>query len=444
MMSLMVARSLTSSIVPLLVQLPDSIFVTGIALFFLLAAIIAIVMNYRLRMQLNKTQAALSASTKGRLDMISNFNREVRTPLNAVIGMSEQLTHTSLDKEQRELLHAIDNAAGTLQRIMTNAQDVYDLAKNEVQLNTQPFEIYTAFQVVSDGKRQAAFEKGLYFDVLYEGDQHLRVLGDEQRLKQVILHLIDNAIRYTNHGGVQVIMRVQKANTDKVLMRLEVKDTGIGISQNMLPHLFRYYSIARPPHMDQVSGAGLGLAITHGLLQLHGTKLKVESEIGRGSTFSFEITYTCVEAKMTVITRKEVEDMTGSFMEGRHVLVADDQEMNLLLLTRILSRWKCKFDKAADGIAAYDLFSKYDYDIVLLDVQMPGMTGPEVVKKIREDRDAMKAKIPVLAITSDITLRENSRYIDLGFTDCMLKPFRERDIYNTIIRHLPPAEVKVI
>lgn len=444
MMSLMVARSLTSSIVPLLVQLPDSIFVTGIALFFLLVAIIAIVMNYRLRMQLNKTQAALSASTKGRLDMISNFNREVRTPLNAVIGISEQLTHTSLDKEQRELLHAIDNAAGTLQRIMTNAQDVYDLAKGEVQLKTQPFEIYTAFQAVSDGKRKAAFEKGLYFDVLYEGDQHLRVLGDEQRLKQVILHLIDNAIRYTNHGGVQVIMRVQKANTDKVLMRLEVTDTGIGIAQNMLPHLFRYYSFARPPQMDPVSGAGLGLAITQGLVQLHGTKVKVESEPGRGSTFSFEITYTCVEAKMTVITRKEVEDMTGSFMEGRNILVADDQEMNLLLLTRILSRWKCKFDKAADGIAAYDLFSKYDYDIVLLDVQMPGMTGLEVVKKIREDRDAMKAKIPVLAITSDITLRENSRYKDLGFTDCMLKPFRERDIYNTIIRHLPPAEVKVL
>lgn len=276
MMLLMVARSLTSSIMPLLVQLPDSIFVTGIALFFLLVAVIAIVMNYRLRMQLNKTQSALSESIKGRPDMISHFNREVLTPLNGVIGMSEQLTHSLPDKEQRELLDAIDNAAGMLEGIMTNARDVYDPAKSEVQ---------------------------------------------------------------------------------------------------------------------------------------------------------FE--------------RKEVEDMTGSFMEGRYILVADDQEMNLLLLTRILSRWKCKFDKASDGIAAYDLFSKYEYDIVLLDVQMPGMTGLEVVKKIREDHDAMKAKIPVLAITSDITLRENSRYRDVGFTDCMLKPFRERDIYNMIIRHLPPAEIKV-
>lgn len=440
----MVARRLTSSIVPLLVQLPDSIFVISIALLFLLIAIVAIVMNYRLRMQLNKTQSALSESIKGKLNMITNFNREVRTPLNAVIGLSEQLTHTPLNKEQRDLLHAIEHAAGMLLRIMTNAQEVYSLAKGDIQLDSNPFEIYAAFYSVMDEKRILAMEKGLYFDALYEGDQYLRVLGDEQRLKQVMQHLVENAIKYTKLGGVQVILRVTKAEEDKAVIYLEVKDTGIGIAEDMIPYLFGYYSFPRPPQMAAVSGTGCGLAIVQHILYLHGTKVHVESSQEKGSCFAFEITYQVPDKKTLIISRRELEDMTGSFMEGRNILVADDQEMNLVLLSRILSRWKCNFDKATDGIAAYNLFLHHDYDMVLLDVQMPGMTGLEVVRRIREDRDAMKAGVPVLAITSDITMTENNRYRDLGFDDCMLKPFRERDIYNTIIRHLPPAGVKVL
>jgi len=444
MMSRMVAPRLTSCIVPLLVQSPDSIIAITIALLFLLIAGGVIVMIYRLRMQLKNAQSALSDSMKGKLDMITNFNREMRTPLNAIIGMSEQLSHTILDKEQREFMYSIEHAASTLLRIMNNAQEVYNLAKGEVQLNAHPFEVYAAFHAVTEEQRKAALEKGLYFDALYEGDQYLRVQGDEQRLKQVILHLVENAIRYTTQGGIQVILRVSKTAEDKVWVRVEVKDTGIGIPISMLPHLFGFYSVARPPQMGLMSGTGLGLAIIQHILHLHGTNLNVESTPGKGSTFAFEILYQVSDARMTLITRRELEDMTGSFMEGRHVLVADDQEMNLLLLTHILSRWKCNFDKAADGIEAYKLFSLHDYDLVLLDVQMPGMTGVEVVKKIREDRDVAKASVPVLAITADITITENSRYRDLGFNDCMLKPFRERDIYNTIIRHLPPAGVKVL
>lgn len=440
----MVARKLTSSIVPLLVQIPDSIFVISIALLFLLIAIVAIVMNYRLRMQLNKTKSALSESIKGKLNMITNFNREVRTPLNAVIGLSEQLTHTPLNKEQRDLLHAIEHAAGMLLRIMTNAQEVYSLAKGDIQLDSNPFEIYAAFYSVMEEKRTLAKEKGLYFDALYEGDQYLRVLGDEQRLIQVMQHLVDNAIKYTKLGGVQVILRVTKAEEDKAVIYLEVKDTGIGIAEDMIPYLFGYYSFPRPPQMAAVSGTGLGLAIVQHILYLHGTKVHVESSQEKGSCFSFEITYPVPDKKTLIISRRELEDMTGSFMEGRNILVADDQEMNLVLLSRILSRWKCNFDKATDGIAAYNLFLHHDYDMVLLDVQMPGMTGLEVVRKIREDRDAIKAAVPVLAITSDITMTENDRYRELGFDDCMLKPFKERDIYNTIIRHLPPAGVKVL
>lgn len=445
MMSRMVAGRLTSYIVPLLVQLPDSMFVISIALLLLLSAIgaIVIVMNYRLRKQLNKTKGALFQSIQGKLDMVTNFNREVRTPLNALVGMSEQLTHTSLDRKQRELVHAIENAASMLQRMITNMQEVYTLEKGEVKLVINPFEIYTTFHTITEEKRKAAFEKGLFLEALYEGDQYLRVLGDEPRLKQVMVQLLDNAIRCTAQGGIQVLLRASKANDGKALIYLEVKDTGVGIAADMVPHLFSYDGFARPPQMAAMSGAGLGLAIVHKILQLHGTHIKVDSSPEKGSSFAFELTYPLADPSTLVITRQENGEMTAGSIEGRNILIADDQEMNLVLLSHILSRWKCNFDKAADGIAAYELFSQRDYDMVLLDIQMPGMTGLEVVKKIREDRDEQKARVPVLAITSDVTIAENNRYRALGFTDCMLKPFREGDIYNTITRYLPPAGVGV-
>lgn len=445
MISRMVVSRLTSCNVPLLLVLsPENILFISLALLFMIIAGIAIFIIYRLRSRLSKTEAALSAQLQGKLDMITNFNREVRTPLNAVIGMSEQLAHTRLEKEQLELVNSIEHAAGLLQRILDNAQQISSLEKGEIQLDAHPFDIYPAFSQMIKEKRSVAFAKGLYLEASFDGEQHLRVIGDEKRLVEIMHHLVDNAIRYTQSGGVLVHLRLEKASEDKGLARFTVEDTGVGIPENMYPHLFGYYTAQRPAQSTVISGTGLGLAITRRLLQLHHTALKVDSEVGRGSTFSFEIAYPIANAQTMVISARELEEVPGQYMEGRNVLIADDQEMNLLLLSRILSRWKCNFDKANDGIAAYELFSHHDYDLVLLDVQMPGMNGKEVVKKIREDNDETKAKVPVLAITSDITMTDNGRYSELGFNDCLLKPFRERDIYSTIIRHLPPAGVKVL
>lgn len=444
MISRMVVSRLTSCNVPLLVLSPENILFIGLALLFMIISVVAIFIIYRLRIQLSKAEADLSAQLQGKLDMITNFNREVRTPLNAVIGISEQLAHTRLEKEQLELVHTIEHAAGLLQRIMDNAQQISSLEKGAIQLDAFPFDIYTAFSHLVAEKRSIAFAKGLYLEARFDGEQHLRVIGDEKRLVEIMHHLVDNAIRYTQSGGVLVNLRLEKTSDDKGLAKFTVEDTGIGIPENMFPHLFGYYSAGRPAQATVISGTGLGLAIIRRLLQLHHTGLSVVSEVGRGSTFSFEIVYTIAHAQTTVISAKELEDAPGQYMEGRNVLIADDQEMNLLLLSRILSRWKCNFDKANDGIAAYELFSHHDYDLVLLDVQMPGMNGKEVVKKIREDSDETKAKVPVLAITSDITMTDNGRFSELGFNDCLLKPFRERDIYSTIIRHLPPAGVKVL
>ena len=190
-------------------------------------------------------------------------------------------------------------------------------------------------------------------------------------------------------------------------------------------------------------GAGLGLALVRALVELHNGQLTVESTPGKGSCFSCSLSYRALPPPQTiVVTQQDISQTTGQLMKDRYVLVADDQEMNLALMDKILTRWQCRFDKAPDGVAAYELFVCNNYDMVLLDLQMPRMTGVEVVKRIREDKEPTKAQVPVLALTADTTMPANQEFIDAGFDDYLLKPFREKEIYNVIIRHLRPLVTK--
>ena len=432
---------LTPCILPFVIMLAgtSSVIIILAAAILLLLCTAGITLR-RLRKKLQHTEHSLLVEMNGRLDMINNFNREVRTPLNAVIGFSEQLSHTPLQKEQQELVHNIEHAAADLMKLMNNSQDMRNLLNSDLQLSHDTFNVSQVFLSTMEAMQPLAKAKGLLFNPTFEGDNKLQVTGDVARLQQIFTHLTDNAIRYTETGSVSVYLQVSLLPGDKAIVQLEVTDTGIGISQELLPHIFEYYSYNRPYHLRPLSGAGIGLNITRQLLLLHGSDITVESSPGKGSHFSCRIVYPVAPAPQTlIITQREIEQSDGHLMEGRHVLVADDQEMNLLLISKILTRWKCTFDKAADGAIAWELFCSKQYDMVLLDVQMPRMTGMEVVQKIREQHDSQVANTPVLAITSDTTMKEKFR--EAGFNDCLLKPFREKDIYNTIIRHLPPVKI---
>ena len=400
--------------------------------------ILALFRIRKMKAALQLKDEIIAQQVKTQIDILTNINQEIRTPLNAVIGFSEQLSHTPLEKEQRELVKTIEKAAGMLMKMVDNVQDLSKLEKEELTLVQQPFSAYQAFIEVSTLLRVQASRKQLQFDATYEGNRQLQVTGDDDRLKQILFNLAENAIRYTDCGAVTLKLRVDKLSDAQAAVNITVIDTGRGITQEALPFIFEHYSRNRLPYKAAVNGAGLGLAVTKRLLELHNGTIEVVSVPDAGSTFSCRIPYNIVPPRQTLlITQRELEHMTGHFMEGRYVLVADDQEMNLILIEKILTRWKCRFDKAADGMEAYELFSANRYDMVLLDLQMPRMSGIEVVKRIRTDKDIIKANIPVLALTADTTLPDNDAFLEVGFDDYLLKPFRERDIYNVIIRHLP-------
>ena len=378
-----------------------------------------------------------------RLNMINNISQEVRTPLNAIIGFSEQLPYTALDYNQRQLLGAVENAAGMLMQIQQNIQELGWLQKGELHLDTYPFSPYKIFDTVTQKLSTRAHSKRLLFEISYTGEQQLEVTGDGERLTRILVCLVENAIKYTDTGSVHCHMQVENQASGNVQVNIQVRDTGSGITPEKLPFIFDQYMYNGATVAGTLHGAGLGLALVRALVELHNGQLTVESTPGKGSCFSCSLSYRALPQPQTiVVTQQEISQTTGQLMKDRYVLVADDQEMNLALMDKILTRWQCRFDKAPDGVAAYELFVCNNYDMVLLDLQMPRMTGVEVVKRIREDKEPTKAQIPVLALTADATMPANQEFIDAGFDDYLLKPFREKEIYNVIIRHLRPLVTK--
>lgn len=420
----------------------DLFFLLPLLLFVLVIVLLYYIWHLRKHIiHINRTGKEMVSS---RLHMINNISQEIRTPLNAIIGFSEQLSYTALDGDQRELLAAVENAAGMLMQIQLDIQELGWLQKGELHLDTYLFSPYKIFDTVTAKLSSLARNKHLAFEATCEGEQQLEVSGDGQRLRRILTCLMENAIKYTDKGSVHCHMQVQEQCAGNVLVNIRVRDTGSGITPERLPFIFEQYLYNSGLAAGALHGVGLGLALVRELVALHNGQITVESIPGRGSCFSCSLSYPGVPPPQTmVVTQREPAQTTGQFMKDRYILVADDQEMNLALMEKILTRWQCRFDKAPDGVAAYELFVCNNYDMVLLDLQMPRMTGVEVVKRIREDKESAKAQIPVLALTADTTMPGNQAFIDAGFDDYLLKPFREKEIYNVMIRHLRPVPLKM-
>lgn len=413
---------------------------SSLLLLLLFATVLVLLFYIRyLRKQILHINRTGKGTRSAGLHIVNNIGQEVRTSLNAVISLSEQLSYTTLDPHQRELLGAIENAVGILLQIQQNIQELDWFRKGELRLANYPFSPYKILHTVTEKLASQAHTKHLEFDVAYEGEEHLEVTGDGERLTRILACLIENAIKYTDTGSVHCHMQVDRQSGDDARVNMQVTDTGQGIAPEKLPFVFDQYLYNVSPAPGSPRGAGVGLALVRALVELHNGQLTVDSLPGKGSCFTCSINYKVPAAPQTIIvTQQEAEQATGHCMNGRYVLVADDQEMNLILMEKILTRWHCRFDKASDGLAAYELFISNSYDIVLLDLQMPRMTGVEVVKKIRGDKELLKSQVPVLALTADTTMPGNPEFIEAGFNDYLLKPFSEKDIYSVIIRHLRP------
>jgi len=380
-------------------------------------------------------KAALYALSKSRF--LANMSHEIRTPLNSIVGFSEQLTQADLETEQKEQIGAIRNSSVMLLDVVNDILDFSKYETGKVSMERIPFSPNLAIQDIFDSMQIQANKKKIGFVINMPIDKDLYILGDPLRLKQVVMNLLSNAIKFTNQGSVTLNASMVKSQGNNSLLKISISDTGMGINpvdQKIIFDEFAqvYYASTK----EKQQGTGLGLAICKKIVEFQGGKIEVRSEEGKGSTFSFELPYETTGKPKTnelPVSRLNIE---AKALEGKKILLADDNMLNILLASTILKKYKVVFDAAYNGKEAFELFNENDYDLILTDIQMPEMGGIELTRKIRNFEILTKRNIPILGVTANVMQEDREKYLASGMNELVLKPFLEQELIEKILKFI--------
>ncbi|UOR04302.1 ATP-binding protein [Hymenobacter aerilatus] len=391
--------------------------------------------------ELRRSKEKAEASAQAKEAFLANLSHEIRTPMNGVLGMARQLTKTPLDQDQQELLRIIQTSGEHLLAVLNEVLDMTKISSARLELEQMSFDLRESMEVALQPLAVQATEKGLLFHatLLLQREPLPRVMGDAYRLNQVLINLVSNAIKFTPAGGSISVGGYLLSQTDTHLTAgFRVTDTGIGIPENKLDHIFEDFVQAGTDTARRYGGTGLGLGIARALVEQMGGTMQVESQVESGSTFQF--TVTLPRAKGVETTPRPVLTDTGA-LRNRRVLVVEDNGINREVVRRLLQGWGGVVDEAEDGPTALRLHAENQYDAVLMDIQMPGMSGAEATAHIRRHPDPTRAQVPVLALTANAFRSDLDRYLKAGINDCLTKPFKEEEFYHKLVAllQLPSA-----
>jgi signal transduction histidine kinase len=388
--------------------------------------------NERFLIALNK-RAALDSHSKSRF--LANMSHEIRTPLNSVVGFSEQLEKGDLTEEQRSQVEAIRNSSEMLLDLVNEILDFSKYEVGKINIEAETFSPEDEIIEVFNSMNVLAESKGLMLEKKIQLDNNISLVGDRLRLKQVIMNLLTNAVKFTSEGKVTLKANGILDSKKQFVLKIQIEDTGVGMAKEDLDIIFHEFSQIYSSAKSQAQGTGLGLAICKKIVELQGGKISVTSVQGKGSVFSFEIPYPLSELPKTVHVSAPAA-VESTQLAGKKVLLVDDNKMNVMLIQTILKRWGMLFDSAYDGKQALELYKKKNYDIVLTDIQMPVMGGVELTHEIRYNGDFSKSRIPILGITAHVMQENREAYLKAGMNDLVLKPFLEKDLMDQVMKYV--------
>ena len=374
----------------------------------------------------NATQIAENAM-KAKQQFLSNMSHEIRTPMNAIIGFTKVVLKTDLSAKQKEYLSAI-KLSGDALIVLIN--DILDLAKvdaGKMTFEKVPFKLASSISAMLHVFETKIQEKNLELVTEYDDNIPKVLLGDPVRLHQIILNLVSNAIKFTSKGKITVSVRLLNEDEECSTIEFAVADTGIGIEESKIDTIFDDFQQATSGTSRLYGGTGLGLAIVKQLVEPQGGTIAVKSKINEGSTFSFILSF----QKTTIEAEEETEILElDSETNSIKVLVVEDIPLNQLLMKTLLDDFGFERDIAENGKIAIEKLKKESYDIILMDLQMPVMNGFEATKYIR---NTMNLKIPIIALTADVTTVDLAKCKEVGMNDYIAKPVDERILYSKIV-----------
>jgi len=377
------------------------------------------------REYLSETKQQAEEATKAKSRFLANMSHEIRTPLNGIIGTIDLLQHTPLNAEQEELMLSLKSSSTHLLEIVNDVLDISKIEADKLELFEGPCNLENIIQQVTaiSTPRLIALKKNITLSAAVQPGVESEIIADESRIKQVLINLVGNAIKFTETGEIKLEVNANMIDESLQELHFAVSDTGIGISDENIQSLFIPFTQIDSTATRKHSGTGLGLSICRKIIEEMGGRIRVESELGKGSTFKFiiPVQINLVRKSQQPQQRNAAGAISGSEIKPLKMLVAEDNNMNQLLATKMFKKIGYIIEIANNGKEAVEMTAKYDYDLVFMDIHMPEMDGIEATQRIL---NSGRAKVPIIiAMTANAVKEAEAEYLQLGMKDIVTKPF---------------------
>lgn len=388
--------------------------------------------------ELQQAKESAEKASQAKAHFLSTITHELRTPMYTVTGLTHLLLEENPKPEQREHLNSLKFSGEYLLSLINNILDLNKLEASKVELEKMPFNLRKRVDGVLISLKKAAQTKNNSIHLEYDQRLPEEIIGDSLKLSQILINLISNSIKFTEDGNIWVRIKETDRTPQKVTIFFEVEDTGDGISKKKQNVIFESFSQGSLQINRKYGGTGLGLSIVKNLLELMGSKIHLESKLGEGSKFWFSLDYNYVlpqEPEVTPIREIEVVTEKSNFAH-KSVLIVEDNKINQMITKKILDKKEMVCTVADNGTDAVELVKKNHFDVILMDIHMPGISGIEATKKIRE----FNTTVPIIALTA-VTIEENlEEFYKSGFSEFIPKPFKAEDFFEKISKVLNEKE----
>lgn len=365
---------------------------------------------------------------------MSTMSHEIRTPLSDLIGITNLLMHGNPREDQMDLIKTLRFSCNHLLVLVNDVLDYNKMESGKITFEQTQFNLTDFLDEIKRSYSYSSKEKHLGFEIVKSDNLPEEVIGDSIRLNQILSNLLSNALKFTVEGKITVHIRELERNGNRSKIEFKITDTGIGIPKDKHEIIFNSFTQASLDTTRRFGGTGLGLAICKKLVELQGGIIKVESELDKGTTFAFFLTFIVTEQQPQITSNESNVMYKG--LEGKRILVAEDNKINFFVASKFLTGWGVKVTHAENGQIALDILKNEEFDLILMDLHMPILDGIEASRIIRNSDNPKINKIPIIALTAAIMSESHDKIENLSINDYVLKPFKPQDLYNRILKHI--------